>query len=99
MLQKLKNLDMERMDLDEAIELLSVANAMRVTYDAEQVEVPEWVDTSIRELKREIRSRQQDSRERRLKELKARREALATVDEKRAKIDREIADLEKLATQ
>jgi len=96
MIAKLKNLDMERMDLDDAVELLTVANSMRVTYDAEQVEVPEWLDTSVRELKREIRSRQQDSRERRLKELKARREALATPDEKRAKIEKEIAELEKL---
>lgn len=99
MIQKLKNLDLERMDLDDAIELLTVANSVHATYDTEQVDVPEWLDTSIRELKREIRARQQDSRERRLKELKARREALATTEEKRAKIDREIAELEKLSQQ
>lgn len=95
MIAKLKNLDLERMDLDDAVELLTLANSLRITYDAEQVEVPEWLDTSVRELKREIRTRQQDSRERRLKELKARREALATTEEKRSKIDREIEELEK----
>jgi len=96
MVQKLKSLDLERMDLDDAVELLSVANLMHATYNTEQVDVPEWLDTSIRELKREIRTRQQDSRERRLKELKSRREALATTEEKRLKIDNEIAELEKL---
>lgn len=96
MFDQLKNLDIDRMDLDEAVALLAFGKAVRAEYDSVQVEVPEWVDARIRELKREIHARQADSRDKRLRELKARREALKPAEERRSEIDAEIKRLEEL---
>lgn len=94
MIDRLKKFDANRMDIDELVEMFTVANAMKSTYEAENLELPEWLGDATRELKNEIKTRQRDSMERRLRELKSRREAVATPEEKRNKLDQQIAALE-----
>jgi hypothetical protein len=100
MLEQLKHLDLDRISLEEAVELAVYAKLLHAEFEAQQVDVPAWLDDRSRELKREIRVRQQDAVEKRIRELKARREALLPAEEKRTKIEQEIATLEaKMAGQ
>lgn len=94
MLEKLKGLDLQTPTLDELIYLSSQAKALRAEFDANNAEVPEWLDNRIRELKREIQSRLQDSVALRIKTLKAQRDALKTPQEKREAIEAELQKLE-----
>ena len=97
MLDRLKNFNAEQNGLEELMYLLAVANTLRTTYEATQVESPEWLDRSIKSVRRAIKDRTADDAARRLAELKARRAALLTPDEKRRALDEEIAKLEPVA--
>ncbi len=97
MLEKLKNLTLDRMDLDEAIYLSSVARTMKTEFEHVGAEAPQWLDDRIRELRSEIRDRLRDKIQSRLREARSRLESLATPEERRTKLREEIADLEKLA--
>lgn len=97
MLEKLKNLDVERIDLDEAVELSAIGRVVKDEYEKNGAEAPTWIDDRLREVRREIRARQADMIDKRLREAKARRASLKTTEEKRADLDREIAELEKIA--
>mgnify|MGYP001602377954 CR=1 FL=1 len=63
MLEQLKNLDVNRPALEELVFLSAQAKLLRAEFEAEAVDVPEWLDTRSRELKREIRTRQADQRD------------------------------------
>lgn len=93
MLDKLKNLDVQRPDLEELIYLSAMAKSLRTEYEAEQVEVPEWLDNSARTIKNEIRSRQADAVDKRRREIRSRLDALKTPSEKRAELEKELASL------
>lgn len=100
MLDQLINLDLRVIRIEEAIALLSFANQLRTTYDLVQVEVPEWLDNRIRELKRHVHALSEDTKAKRLKQLLAQRETLKTPDEKRRAVDAEIESLQaQLATK
>lgn len=96
MLERLKNVNLDGMDIDEAVALSAFARGLKAEYDTLSLETPEWLDTRIRELRREIKRRSQDAIARRLAEAKARREALKPATEKREELDKEIAMLEQL---
>ena len=94
MLERLKSLNIEGMDLDEAVALRMFAGQLRDFYEKMQLEPPEWLDTRIKELSREIKSRTADMLEKRLREAKARREALKPATERREEVEAEIKRLE-----
>ncbi len=97
-IDQLKNLQLPRLDLDEAIALSAFARTIKSEYEHVDAEAPVWLDDSIREIRNEIRDRLRDSVQKRLRELYARRDALSTAEEKRAKIAEEIKKLESGAT-
>jgi hypothetical protein len=92
-LTDLKNLDLQRPDLEELVFLSAVATTLHAAFEKEAVDVPEWLDSRIRELKREIRTRQQDAVDKRVREIKSRIDALKTPSEKRAELQGELAKL------
>ena len=94
MLDRLRSFDIDRMDLEEAIALSAFGRAMRAEYEALQADAPEWLDNRLRELRREIRTRQQDSLEKRIREAKARLQALKPAEQRRAELAAEIEKLE-----
>lgn len=98
MLEALKNLNLERMDLDDAVSLSAFARTLKAEYEHCGAEAPQWLDDKTRELRSEIRDRLRDSVQKRLREAKSRLESLATPEEKRDRLRKEIEDLEKLAT-
>jgi len=96
MLNKLRSFDCDRLELEELVELLAYGKMLRAEFEVHS-EVPEWLDVRLRELRREISTRNQDNIDKRLRTLKARREALLPDEEKRTKLDAEIAALEQKA--
>ena len=95
MLLELKNFNKNSASLDEMVELSAQARAVEAEFGVQGVDLPGWFDATVSSLRREIKSKLQDAKAAKLRELKARRASLATVDEKRTQLDKEIADLEK----
>lgn len=91
MLQQLKNLNIERLDLDEAVAMASFGRAMEAEYQHVSAEAPDWLTDNLKALRKEIRQRLQDTLESRLVEVTSRLDSLSTVEEKRSKL-REEAD-------
>ena len=63
-------------------------------YQEVGVETPDWIIDGINTVSKEITDRNRAELGKRLKTAKARREALSSIDEKRKKLDDEIAALE-----
>jgi hypothetical protein len=93
MLEKLRSFDVDRLDVEEAIALSAFARSLKSEYEALGGEAPEWLDNRTRELRREIRARQQDGIEKRLHEAQARLEALKPAAERREELQAEIDKL------
>lgn len=93
MFEQLRNLDVQRPSLDELVFLSMLARGLRAEYEHATVDIPEWLDSRQRELKREISTRQQDAIDKRRSELKSRLEALKTPSEKRVELEAELARL------
>lgn len=93
MYDKLRQLNLARTETEELVALLTFANSMATTYGEHKLPTPEWLAENREALRREVTSRHRDMLESRLKEVRARREALATVEEKRGKLDDEEAQL------
>jgi NADH/NAD ratio-sensing transcriptional regulator Rex len=94
MLEQLKRLDIDRIQLDEALALTAFAKTLRAEYEQRNIEIPEWLDNRTRALNREIEIRRLDTLEQRLKTAKAQQAALKTPDEKRQRLTTEIQKLE-----
>lgn len=96
MLEKLKQLNCDRLDLDEAVALHCLASQMESAFASFGVTAPRWLGDSQRALDADIRRRVHDDLRLRLDRAKARREALKTADQKRADAEAEVAGLEAL---
>jgi hypothetical protein len=92
-LEQLKNLDLQRPDVEELVCLSSMATSLHFEFEKLNLDVPEWLDTRSRELKREIRARHQDQLDKRVREIRSRLDALKTPTEKRAELERELEKL------
>jgi len=95
MLEKFKNLDLNRLALDELVTLAAFGKLLRAEYEVHQLEEPEFVDVQLKSLRREIHARNADRLEASLRDKKARLESLKTPVEKRQELRKEIAGLEK----
>ncbi len=96
MLEQLKNLDLDRIGIEDAVELSSQGRQIQTEFEALNVEQPAWLATRLRELRREIRVQQQDRIEKQLREAKARLEVLKPAEQKRTEVEAEIARLQAL---
>lgn len=96
MLAKLKAFIADRYDMDDLVELSAAARSIHAEYEQLGVEVPDWVDAQIKAVRREVKDRQRDSIESRLKNARSRLDALKTPEEKREALRKEVAQLEQL---
>lgn len=96
LLDRLKQLDVDKLSLDDAVELAVDAKALRAEYERRTLPVPEVLDDSLRSLDRDIEARRRDALELRLKEVRRQRAATMSAEEKRQKLAAEEADLEAL---
>lgn len=93
-ISQLKNLDTDRYDLDDLVALSAEGKALQAEYSALGVDEPEWLGSAVRSLTRDIRTRQADAIEKRLRQAKARVQALKPASERRAELEAEIAKLQ-----
>ena len=91
MLQRFKSFNAESADLDELVEVAVFGRQFRAEHEALNVPIPEYVDDTLRVVRREIDGRLADKRAARVRELKAQRENLKTAAERREAIDKELA--------
>jgi len=95
-IERIKAVNAERIDLDDAVELFALGGIVKTTYDGNQLEAPEALRDGIEGLGKLIKTKRKENLERAYREAKARRASLSTAEEKRGREDSEIARLEKL---
>lgn len=93
MLQQLKSLQIERLDLYEAVALYDMGMRMVEASTKLEVPVPEWLSDNVKVLRSEIKARSRDALEARLREIRARRATLKTREEQREELEAEEARL------
>jgi len=89
MYEKLRQINLQRAETDELVALYSFGTVMATSYRDFQVPEPDWLKENLAGLRREITSRHRDMLESRLRDIRSRREALATPEEKRSRLDAE----------
>lgn len=94
MLDELKNFNPSRMSMPELVELAAAGRLIEAEFKELGVEAPEWIADNLKAVRREVKTKNADSLHAKLRELKARREALKTPDEKRSALDDQIKNLE-----
>jgi hypothetical protein len=92
--QRLKTLDVLRLDLDEMVELQWQATGLAATYEQQSLEVPEWLIDATRTLRRAIRQKRDDQLALRLQEARDRLKKLRSPEERRGDLETQIAALE-----
>jgi len=93
----LKNFNADRLDMEDLVGLLADSKALRAEYEALQIEEPEYIDTTIKAIRREITSRNADKIAARKRELTARIDSLKTPAQKKAELEKELAKLESVS--
>jgi hypothetical protein len=88
--------DSSRFDLDELVAHAAFGKQLRAEYEALALEVPEFVDTQNRAIRREITARTEEKKAARIKEVKLRLDSLRTPAERRAELE---AELKRLAPE
>jgi len=94
LIQALQTMNIDRMDLDEAVELYTRALAMLATYKGKRLVPPDSLEGGIEALDAYIETRRQENIKAALKRARAAKEGLRTVPERRKDVDREIEALE-----
>lgn len=90
MLTQLKNLNLERMDLEEALALYAFGESLQAKYDSFQIDTPEWLTENLAALKREVQDRVRDELVRKIRMDESALETLKTQAEKRAETKRRL---------
>ena len=94
MLDELRNLYLDRHEMDRLIALSAFGRSLLTEYAAHEMEPPGWLEENLEALSLEIGRRRKDELRRQLKESRLRMEGLKTVDEKRADLAARIERLE-----
>jgi hypothetical protein len=90
----LKRLDLDTIELDQAVAYEVFAKQLRAGFEARQLDVPEWLNDQLRGLNRTIESKVADRKALRIRELKTGLANLETPAEKRARLKTELDALE-----
>ncbi len=99
MLNQLRTFNAESGSIEDAVALSAFARAFQEEFEKVGAEVPEWLPSKVKEIRREIRNRQQDAIEKQLADKKARLATYKTPQEKRAETEEEIKRLEGMLTK
>jgi hypothetical protein len=88
-IEKLRALNIEKIDIDEAVSMVQFGRALRDTYLSFKVEPPEWVKDALGALELDVTRRRNDMLAMRLKEVRAKKAALRTRAEQVSDLDAE----------
>jgi hypothetical protein len=94
MVEQLRNVDIDRAQIDDVLGLLAFAKLLRTEHEQRMGVVPEWIDDKVRVMSRYVEMHRRDALELRLKQAKAQAATLLTTAERREKVEAEIAALE-----
>lgn len=95
MLEKIRNFDpLGGIQLEDAVVLASVARKIAEEYDLLKVDKPAWLVEKTERIRQFVSDSVRDARKKKVAELKARLETLKTASERRADIEKQLADLE-----
>jgi hypothetical protein len=83
LLHEFRNFDKDRADLNDLIALCAFGSGLRKEYETLNVEEPDFIDATLKSLKRTIRARVADSKAARLKQVESLLEAGKSPTEKR----------------
>lgn len=90
----IQNTDIEPLEIEELILAKAQLKTIDDEYQSMKLDPPEWVLERLHDVSHEISQRVQSQLKARLRNAKARREALRTNVEKRKDLDAEIKELE-----
>lgn len=93
MLEQLRNINLDRLDIDRAVELATVGKQVAATYTEFKVPVPGWLNDALTKLHGEITRRRADMLAARRNEINASLAALRTRDERVNDLQAELAKL------
>jgi len=94
MLQEFKNFNVEASEIEELVALSAFGKMLRGEFEAQKVQVPEYVSDNLNSISREIDARMADRREARKREIKSTLEGLKSREEKRESLEKELAELQ-----
>lgn len=94
MLHELRTLNLSHVETDEAIALWTFGRQLQNSYVDLKIDVPDWIDNKVTELRRELDRRRVDAIHHKLARAHARAEALKTDSERRKDVKKEIETLE-----
>jgi DNA repair ATPase RecN len=95
MLEQLKNFNVNAASIEEMVALRAYGSLVRDEFDAQMVEVPEWLEIQLKNLARQIKAKNADRLAARRKEVQARLENLKTPTEKKTELRKELQSLDK----
>ena len=93
MLDQFKNINVDRMDIDELVNLASFGRQFRQEFESLGAPVPEYVDDNLRTLRGELNARLADRRAARAREIRSQLDSLKSREEKRTQLEQELAAL------
>ena len=86
MLNQLRNLALDRMDMAEMVALAAFGRSMAEEYEVRAMEAPEWLTESLDDLGREISARRTDELRRQLKQVDYEIDRIKPAAEKREEL-------------
>jgi hypothetical protein len=96
---ELKRLNTDNRDLDELVGLSAFGRHLQAEFAQLNVEEPDWLGPILIDLRREVATRNRNALDLRIRQLKARQQALKPAAERRAEVDAQIAALEAAKSQ
>ncbi len=93
LIQDVQNMKTDRLDLDEAVELLSGVNIALATYSAERLIAPQCLQEGVEILKAYIGTKRRENLKAALSRAEATEASLKTLPERREDVTREIQQL------
>ena len=93
-IESIKRLDLTLVDLDDCLEISAILRAVHTEYVIYQVQEPAWMDERRIHLDRRIRDLKADRAAHRAAQILGQLAQLQPIDDKRAALQKELADLE-----
>lgn len=94
MMEQIRNLNLDRIDLDDAVGMLAFANVVSATYAEMKMEPPAWFTDKRGSLSGYVEQRRKENLTKAAKEIKAELNKLKTAEEKRSELNARLKEIE-----
>jgi hypothetical protein len=93
MLEQLKRLAVDVVPLEELVASEVFASGLKARYEELEIETPAWIKDKLRQIRRSIEAKLDETRALRARELEKQLEGLKTPTERRAEIEKQLKAL------